>query len=267
VGQLARSLIAILAVAMPLAAAAAPIGYWRFEVDDDVSLDGLSSPNELAFGTPMISSEATLDGSNLPVGLVPLSGAPNGSSVAARFQGGTNGINASAAWYAELLVTSITVEFWARTIESVATPFRWTSGGADGILITDPNSLDVTWYVNVGGTPTAFTMSNLANMDASWSHYAFSYDEASGVATFRVDGVVVQSVDGPDGAPLLLAPGTPVEIGVLMDYSSAGQGTIDELRLSGSSLGDSALLIPEPSTASLLALGLAAFGARRRAPR
>jgi len=267
VGQLARSVIAILTVAMPLSASAAPIGYWRFEVDDDASLDGLSSPNELAFGTPMISSEATLDGSNLPIGLVPLSSASNSSSVAARFQGGANGINASAAWYAELLVTSITVEFWARTIETVATPFRWTSGGADGILITDPNSLDVTWYVDVGGTPTAFTMSNLDDMDANWSHYAFSYDETSGVATFRVDGAVVQSVDGPDGAPLLLAPGTPVEIGVLMDYSSAGQGTIDELRLSGSSLGDSALLIPEPRTASLLALGLLAFGARRRASR
>ncbi len=262
--RLANLLIAILMASTALPAVAATIGYWRFEVDDDASLDGLDSPNELAFGTPFVSSEASLDGSNLPVGIVPLGSAPNNFSVASRFQGGAAGINASAAWYNELLVTSITVEFWARTIESVATPFRWTSGGLDGILISDPNSLDVTWHVNVGGTPTAFTMSNLDNMDASWSHYAFTYDEVSGMAVFWVDGVPVQSVDGPDNAPLVLVPGTPLEIGVLMDYASAGQGTMDEVRLSGTSLPSTGFLVPEPATGCLLGLGLAAFAAAGR---
>jgi hypothetical protein len=245
------------ALAPATAGQAATIGYWRMEVDDDPSAGGLSVPNELAFGTPLVSAEAALDGSNLPTTLVPLSSDPNAFSVGATAQGGANGINASAAWYAELAVTSISIEFWARTQESVATPFRWTTGGADGVVLTDPNSLDLTWYVDVGGTPTAFQMTNLDDMDTSWSHYAFTYSEFSGIARFYVDGVLVQSVDGPDGAPLLLVPGTPIELGVLMDFASAGQGTIDEVRIDGSVLSPGGLLVPEPSTKLLLLAGLA----------
>lgn len=244
------------ALALAPASQALPIAYWRMEVDDDPSANGLSVPNELAFGTPLVSAEAALDGSNLPTTLVPLSSDPNFFSVGATAQGGANGINAAAAWYAELAVTSISIEFWARTQESVATPFRWTTGGADGIVLTDPNSLDLTWYVDVGGTPTAFQMTNLDDMDTSWSHYAFTYDEVGGLAQFYVDGVLVQSVDGPDGAPLVLTAGTPVELGVLMDFASAGQGTIDEVRIDGSVLSPGSFLLPEPTTALLMALGL-----------
>ncbi len=254
------------AFALAPASQAATIGYWRMEVDNDPSATGLSVPNELAFGTPLISAEAALDGSNLPTTVVPLSSDPNAFSIGATAQGGANGINASAAWYAELAVTSISIEFWARTQESVATPFRWTSGGADGILLTDPNSLDLTWHVDVGGTPTAFQMTNLDNMDTNWSHYAFTYSEVSGIARFYLDGLLVQSFDGPDGAPLVLVPGTPIELGVLMDFASAGQGTIDEVRIDGSMLSPGGFLVPEPATGLLLLLGLALAG-RGRTPR
>lgn len=245
-------------------AEAVTIAYWRMEVDDDASALGLSVPNEAAFGSPLLSSEAVLDMSNLPTTVVPLTAASNQFSVAAAQQGGSNGINASAAWYPELDVTSITLEFWARTQESVATPFRFTSGGLDGIVITDPNSLDVTWHVDVAGTPTAFSMTNLDNMDTSWSHYAFSYDEVSGVATFYVDGIAVQSFDGPDNSALVLVPGTPIELGVLMDFASANQGTLDEVRIDGTVVPSGGFLLPEPGAALLLLAALPLLSVRRR---
>jgi len=253
----ASALAALLVFAVAGSAAAATVGYWRMEVDDDLSAAGLSVPNELAFGTAFVSSEAQLDGVNLPSTTVPITFESNLFSVSSFNQGGAAGINGSAAWYPELAVTSVTIEYWARTVESIATPFSWTTGGLDGIAITDPNSLDVTWHVDVGGTPTAFSMTNLSNMDSIWHHYAFSYDEVAGVASFYVDGVLVQSFDGPDGAPLVVLAGTALEAGVLMDYASAGQGTLDELKIDGSVLGtDELLLAPEPGSAALLGLGL-----------
>lgn len=247
-------------------ARAATIGYWRMEVDNDASANGLSVPNEVAGGTALLSSEALLDGSNLPTTIVPLTSEPNNFSVAAAIQGGPNGINGSAAWYSALDVTSITLEYWGRTLETTATPFRFSTGGLDGIVITDPNTLNVTWNVDVAGTPTAYSLTNLDNMDANWSHYAFVYDETNGLASFYVDGVIAGSFDGPDNSPLIVVPGTSIELGVLMDYASAGQGTLDEVRIDGTVLSPTIFLVPEPTTGLQLALGLAMLGAvgRRR---
>lgn len=261
----AFGLALLLAVSLAGQAAAGTVGYWRMEIDSDASAAGLSVPNEMAFGSPLVSSEAQLDASNLPTSVVPITFQSNQFSVSSYLQGGANGINASAVWYPELAVTSLTVEYWARTQESVATPFSWTTGGLDGIVITDPNSLDVTWHVDVAGTPTAFSFNDLTNMDTSWHHYAFSYDEVDGLASFYVDGALVASNDGPDGAPLYLVGGTPVEAGVLMDYSVAGQGTLDELKIDGSVLDPGDLLLaPEPATTTLLGLGLLLLAASRR---
>ena len=94
--------------------------------------------------------------------------------------------------------------------------------------------------------------------------YAFTYDEVTGTATFYVDGVAVDSFDGPDNAPLVIIADTPVELGVLMDFASAGQGTLDEVRLSDGALGPSGLLTPEPSNGLLIGLGLIALSAHRR---
>lgn len=258
------SIALALASGASLPAAAATIGYWRMEIDDDPTADGLSVPNEAGFGTPMISAEATLDASNLPTTIVPLTSAPNLFSVAARYQGGANGINASAAWYAQLAVSSISIEYWARTIENVASPIRFTSGGLDGIVISDPNALQVTWHVNAAGTPTAYTMSGLDDMDAAWRHYAFTYDETDGMARFYVNGLLARSFDGPDNSPLVVLAGTSFQIGVLMDYATAGQGTMDEVRLDGTSLAASAFLVPEPSSCLLFGAGLVGIAAWRR---
>jgi hypothetical protein len=245
-------------------ASAATIGYWRMEVDNNPSAGGLSVPNEVAGGSALLSSEAALDGVNLPGSTVPLTGLQNDFSVAATIQGSTNGINASAAWYAALDVSSISIEFYARTVEATATPFRFSSGGLDGIVMANPNSLDVTYHVSNGGTPTAYSLQNVADMNATWSHYAFVYDETTGIASFYVDGVLVSSFDGPDASPLYLVPGTPVQVGVLMDYAQAGQGTMDEVRIDGSVLTPPIFLVPEPGSGALLGFGLCGLAARRR---
>ncbi len=83
-------------------------------------------------------------------------------------------------------------------------------------------------------------MSGLGDTDASWRHYAFTYDETGGIA------------------------GTAFQIGGRMDYSSAGQGTMDEVRLDNTSLAPSAFLIPEPSSSLLLGAGLVGIAAWRR---
>ena len=79
--------------------------------------------------------------------------------------------------------------------------------------------------------------------------------------------IAVDSFDGPDNAPLVIIANTPVQLGVLMDFATAGQGTLDEVRMSGTALGLSGLLVPEPSNALLVGLGLVALSARRRRSR
>lgn len=263
---LARLLSALVVATAAADASAVTIGYWRMEQDDDATANGLSVPNEVAGGSALVSSEAFLDTANLPGVSVPATGASNTSSVGATMQGGGNGINGSAAWYSALDVTSISVEFWARTVESFATPFQFGSGSGDGILIDDPNDLDVTWHVDVPGVGVqAFSLNDLDDMDAGWSHYAFTYDEVTGVAAFYVDGVLVDSNDGPDNSPLVILPGSAVEIGVIMDFAAANRGTMDEVRLDGSSLAPSEFLVPEPGPGWLVAAGLiAGFALPRR---
>jgi hypothetical protein len=76
--------------------------------------------------------------------------------------------------------------------------------------------------------------------------------------------VLVSSFDGPDGSPLYLVPGTPVQVGVLMDYAQAGQGTMDEVRIDGSVLTPPVFLVREPVSGALLGFGLWGLAARRR---
>ena len=108
-------------------------------------------------------------------------------------------------------------------------------------------------------------MNNLDNMDASWSHYAFVYDEVSGLAEFWIDGVSAATVNAPAGSPLVLIAGTPVELGVLMDFADADQGTLDEVKIHAQAISPGGMLLPEPSTgAAFLAAGVALGLARRR---
>lgn len=266
-GLLALPLGALLGLAAP--AVATPIAWWRMEVDADPTPEGLRVASDVAGASDLVSSEAFLDTANIPGVTVPLTGDGNTSSVGATRQGGGNGINATAAAWLGLDVASFGVEFWARTQESTATLFQRSTGGSDGIVIDNPNALTVTWFVDdpLGGV-TQLQLTGLDDLDTSWSHYAFSYDAATGVGSFFVDGSEVASIDGPDNAPLLWDSSTPVEVGLLMDFAAANFGTMDEVRLHDTSLAPSDFLssVPEPGAALLLAFtGLALAGRRPRA--
>jgi len=250
-----------LALTLPVPAEATTIAWWRMEEDLDPDPDGLRVANEFAGGSDLVSSEAFVDLAANPNGTVPLTGTPNLGSVGATMQGSENGINATAAWYPELDVSSISLEFWARTGENVATLFSRTSGGADGLVIGNPNSLDVTYYVSDGaGGAVERSLVDVFDMDDAWRHYAFVYDETTGIGTFFVDGVAVASDDGPDGRPLVWGTAVPVQLGPRMDFAAAFNGTLDEVRIRDTSSGP--LLIPEPG-ASLLVLAVALRAGRR----
>jgi len=243
------------------------IAWWRMEEDLDPDADGLRVANEFAGGADLVSSEAFVDLAANPNGTVPLTGDDNLGSVGATMQGSDAGINATAAWYPELDVTSIALEFWARTGENVATLFSRTSGGADGLVIANPNSVDVTFHVSDGaGGAVAQSMLGLVDMDDTWSHYAFTYDETTGIATFFVDGVAVRSLDGPDDRPLVWGTQVPVQLGERMDFAAAFNGTLDEVRIRDTSTG--ALLVPAPGAGTLVLLGggLAVRRGRRPPP-
>jgi hypothetical protein len=256
---------AALAAVQP--ASAATIGYWRMEADLAPSANGLMVANEMAGGSPLLSASAFVDLVANPNGTVPSTGSTNLGSLGSTQQGGAAGINASAAWYAALDTASITLEFWARTGEATATLFSRTTG-ANGIVIQNPNALSVTYYVSNGaGGATAVTFSGLDNMDANWSHYAFTYDAVSGVGAFYVDGVAVASNDGPDNRALVWGAPSPLRLGTLMDYASAFNGTLDEFRVDDTALLPPQFLsnpVPEPGVGLLLGLGLAGLAASRR---
>jgi hypothetical protein len=257
----------LLAAWLAFPAAAATIGYWRMEVDLDPTVNGLRVANEVAGGSDLLSNQAFIDLAANPNGTVPNTGSINLGSVGSTLQGGANGINGTVAWYSVLDSSSITAEFWARTGEGQATLLA-RSTGANGFTIANPNNLSVTYHVSNGaGGQVAVTLNTGHNMDATWRHYAFTYDAATGVGSFYVDGVVVASNDGANGRALFWGGASPLRVGQLMDYASAFNGTLDEVRLSDVALPMAQFLgaVPEPAAALLLALGLAALG--RRSPR
>lgn len=256
--------VALLMASLAAPAGAATIGYWRMEVDLDPSANGLRVANEVAGGSDLTSTEAFVDLAANPNGTVPNTGSINLGSIGATRQGGANGINGTVAWYSMLDASSITAEFWARTGEATATLLQ-RSTGANGFTITNPNALSITYHVSNGaGGAVAITLATGHNMDATWRHYAFTYDQATGVGAFYVDGVVVASNDGVDGRGLFWGGASPLRVGQLMDYASAFNGTMDELRVSDVALGSAQFLgaVAEPSAALLLGLALAAAHAR-----
>jgi hypothetical protein len=260
--------LGLLLAGLAAPASAATIGYWRMEVDLDPSANGLRVANQVAGGADLTSTEAFIDLAANPTGTVPNTGAPNLGSIGSSLQGGPNGINGTVAWSSVLDTSSLTAEFWARTGENEATLLR-RSSGANGLTIANPNALTITYYVSNGaGGGVAVTLNTGHNMNATWRHYAFSYDQASGVGAFYVDGVVVASNNGLDGRAMYWGGASPLRVGLLMDYAAAFNGTMDELRLSDVALPATQFLgaVPEPTTL-LLGLCCAALvyarGARR----
>jgi len=260
--------LGLLLAGLAAPASAATIGYWRMEVDLDPSANGLRVANEVAGGSDLLSTEAFVDLAANPTGTVPNTGAINLGSVGSSLQGGGNGINGTIAWTSVLDTSSLTAEFWARTGEATATLLA-RSSGANGFTIANPNALVLTYYVSNGaGGGLAVTLNTGHNMDATWRHYAFSYDQATGVGAFYVDGVVVASNNGVDGRAMYWGGASPLRVGQLMDYAAAFNGTLDELRLSDVALPSTQFLgaVAEPTTL-LLGLCCAALAYARGARR
>ena len=272
------------------------ISYYRFEVDNDASATGLSTPDEIAGGTPLISSTARLDSSanpgSLPNSIIPSTGQPNSSSL----DGDPLDINASAAYNAALDVSSITVELWTRTEESTAviisrsttsTVNGISNGLADGFRIYDPSSLKIQYYVTDGVTTqlrqinTGVGTDNVGSRgdgNTNWRHLAFSFEATTGEGTFYLDGQVI-GTDSLNSSNYVMYWGgvgaQPVlQVGVQMDgynfsKTQFDNGFIDEIRFSDNALEEEELLItpvPEPGTIAggILLLLLAGWSRRQR---
>lgn len=272
------------------------ISYYRFEVDNDSSATGLSTPDEIAGGTPLVSSSARLDASanpgSLPNTIIPATGAPNTSSL----DGDPLDIDASAAYNPALDVNSITVELWARTEENTAVILSRSTTStvsgvvnsiSDGFRIYDPADLKVDYYVTDGnqvlqrqintglGTDT---VGSRGDGNTNWRHLAFSFDASTGTGTFFLDGNTV-GTDTLNSSNYVMYWGGPsaqpvLQVGALMDgynfsKTANDNGFIDEIRFSDNALEEEELLItpvPEPGTlmgGALLAL-LAAVSRRRQ---
>ena len=257
---------ALLTTLLATTAQAATIGYWRMEQDIQPG-PNLRVANEFAGGSDLRSNNAFID-TNLPTTSVPQTGTPNLGSIGSTSAGGTDGINASAAAYSALNVSSITVEFWARTVENEAELFMRSSGN-NGIIIDQPSDLRVRWWVDDGaGGAEEREMAGLFDMDAAWNHFAFSYDHLTGVAEFFVDGTSVGTDNGTAGRALVWDTNEAVQIGLRMDFAAANNGTMDEVRIDDSALRALELLSsPEPGTGTMLALGLVGLGLRGRRAR
>ncbi len=251
---------------MASTAEAATIAYWRMEQDLDPSAD-LRVANEVAGGSDLLSSNAFID-SNLPTTSVPNTGSPNVGSIGSISQGSSDGINASAAAYAALNVPSITIEFWARTVENDADLFVRNNGTPDnGVIIDQPGNLRIRFWVDDGaGGAEQRTMSGLFDMDDAWNHFAFTYDHLSGVAEFLVDGVSVGTdTNSNAGRALVWDPNEAIQLGVRMDFAAANNGTMDEVRIDDRALSSLELLqSPEPGTGLLVSFGLIGMGLQGR---
>ena len=250
-------------------AQAATIGYWRMEQDLDPGAD-LRVANEFAGGSDLISSDAFID-TNLPNTSVPNTGTPNLGSIGSTSQGSSAGINASAAAYAALNVPSITIEFWARTVENDADLFVRNNGTLDnGVIIDQPGNLRIRFWVDDGaGGAEQRTILTGFDMDDAWNHFAFSYDHLAGVAEFFVDGASVGTDTNPNaGRGLVWDTNEAIQIGLRMDFAAANNGTMDEVRIDDSALSVLELLqSPEPGTGLLVSFGLVGMGLQGRSRR
>ncbi len=276
------------------------ISYWRFEQNNSTSPTFIN-PNEIGTEPDMVM-QPNVPGSfanggqqytNVPVNPIPDTGATNDFAVGiVGATSGGAGIYGIAAYSPTLDVENMTVEFFFRTAEGEAEFVARTanpSSATPGAPIDDgfraglsPNSgergqVQVLYHTSADGinstqieliTPTTFN-------DSQWHHFAFTYNDATGVGQLYIDGVLQDSNDGPDGEDIFwrVADTPEVYIGYRMDggtASSSGGGLLDEIRWSNVVLDPGGFLnAPEPETylaggLLLLAAGMYEYRRRRR---
>ena len=228
----------------------ATIGYWRMESDTDGGA-GYSVPEESA-GNPLVGPLGYVNSATLPADPVPLTGAANTRSL----EGGAN-INGTIASFAALNTESITIEFWVQTDEGDAGLFTRSTGstgktfGTDGVVITDPDAVDVRYFVDDGlGGSTQKDFTNVANTPAGWQHMAFTYEKATGIGSLYADGNAVATDDGADNLGLVWGAGTAnALLGKDADGGPAPSGGVfDELRISNVALSPASFLNAVPFT-------------------
>lgn len=275
------------------------ISYWRFEENTSTS-PSFVNPNEIGTEPDLVMQPnvpgSFADGaqrySNVPVNPIPDNGLPNNFAVGPVSSGsGGDGIYGIAAYSPTLNIENMTVEFFFRTGEGEAEFVARTanpSSATPGTPIDDgfraglsPNSgergrVQVLYHTSDDGinstqiellTPTAFN-------DSQWHHFAFTYDDATGVGKLYIDGVLQDENDGPDGEDIFwrVADTPEVYIGYRMDGTRStwedGGGLLDEIRWSNVVLDPGGFLnAPEPETylaGSLLLLAVGGYEYRRR---
>ncbi len=234
---------AMMCLATGAATQAATSGYWRAEADLNAG-GGLTVANEVAGGNTLTSSGASVDTANVPVAFIPNTGAANLGS----FNGSPN-LNASVTAYPALDSGSITVEFWARTVEGLGDFISRTNNTSAGFKMTGFNGLQVNYYVDDGlGGSQSVAINTTYDMGSAWDHIAWSYDQASGLGRVFVNGKQVgESASATAGQALIwtgagnLSVGNDMDGGSLSSASTAGY--FDELRISDTALPTHQLLV------------------------
>jgi len=233
---------------MRSAAKADVTGYWRMEQDLNAG-SGVTITNETGYNSLIMTGAGSLDTGHPDSVMTNLldGGVTNNASLA-----GGNEINAYVSSYTNLNSNSITIEFFARSAENDA-GFVTRATGSDGVnfstngvSIVDPNDLDIYYAIDDGaGGTTNVTWNSIYDSAGKWNHYAFTYDAASGIGAFYLNGVLRAMKDGPDNRALDWGDGTAaIRVCYGMDGGSPliGKGLFDELRISDVALTPDDLL-------------------------
>jgi len=255
-------------------ASATTIAHWRFEegpVGSGATGSVLDSSGNGLHGTPFggLTYSAVR-----PNGVVPQTGAVNGSALA--FDGGTTTRVVVDDDPLFELTGSFTLEAYINLAALPATGFQWMilfRGDSRGGL--DPYYLDV-WDGEVrftineepsGGARVAASAPTLNQ----WTHIAGVLDDSSGAMSLYFDGVLVDSITtslrpfaslDPTQNPGLSIGGYPD------NHYGPFNGLIDEVRISDRALSPDEFLnaapVPEPASAVVLLMGVAGLALRKR---
>lgn len=267
--KLHQTMLAVVAALMTMSVSApawavSVVGYWRMEVDNNAGA-GFSIPNEV-IGSALTGAAGSIEALN-GGGIAFFPSLPNGGATNSFGLNGSPDINGTIAHYAALDASSITVEFFARTNEGDAR-FMLRQTGTTGLRIDQPNTLRVQYSTAAGQV----TLTPGTNYDANWKHFAFTYDEFTGIGRVFIDGVQVAMNDGANNQALTWPALSSLLVGQAFDggapFSGDSNPIFDEIRIMDAAIASQYFLIgttaiPEPATAGLLALGGMALLRRR----